>query len=231
MRGKYFLGLFLILVGAGLLMDQMGYIDFGDIIGLYWPVILILSGISGLFDRSNSKTGSFILIALGVLLQLNRLDYIEVDIFRLFFPIILIIIGLNIIFTRGIRKHSTPVEPEKWTSENAYMDDTVNQFVLFSGSSLKNQSLNFKGGKASAVFGGIELDLRGAQLKDNQGFLDITTLFGGIDIRVPDNWRVEMQATPLLGGIDNNTKSNPGPDVPVLKISATAIFGGIDINN
>ena len=231
MRSKYFLGLFLILLGSGLLMDQMGYIDFGDIIGLYWPVILILVGISGLFDRNNSKTGSLILITLGVLFQLNRLDYIEVNVFRLFLPLILIIVGLNIIFTKGIRKHSSPVEPEKWTSQNVDMEDTVNLFVLFSGSSSKNQSMEFKGGKASALFGGIELDLREAKLKDNQGFLDITALFGGVEIRVPDTWRVEMQATPILGGIDNTTKANPGSDAPVIKISGTAIFGGIDVSN
>lgn len=231
MRSKYFLGLFLILLGFGLLMDQMGYMDFGSIMGLYWPVILIVLGISGLFDKGSSKTGSLILLALGILFQLNRLDYIEVNVFRLFFPVILIIMGLNIIFTKGIRKHSSPVEPEKWSAQNVDMENTVNLFVLFSGSSSRNQSMDFKGGKATAVFGGIELDLREARLKDNQGFLDITALFGGVEIRVPDNWRVEMQATPLLGRIDNSTKPNPGSDAPVMKITGTAIFGGIDVSN
>ena len=134
-------------------------------------------------------------------------------------------------FTKGIRKHSSPVEPEKWASENIGVEDTVNLFVLFSGNSSINQSSNFKGGKASAVFGGIELDLRGSQLKDNNGFLDVTALFGGVDIKVPDNWRVEMQGTPLLGGIENSTKPNPNSSAPVLKISGTAIFGGIEVRN
>lgn len=231
MRGKYFFGLFLILLGLGLLMDQMGYIDFGDTIGLYWPMILILLGVLGLFDRHSSKTGNLILIILGALLQLNRLDYIEVNVFQFIFPIILIVVGINIIFTKGIRKHATPVEPERWINENIDMEDTVNAFVLFSGTSSINQSMEFKGGKATAVFGGVELDLREAGLKDNHGFLDITALFGGVTIRVPSTWRVEVQATPLFGGIENTTKPNPDESAPVMKISGTAIFGGIEISN
>lgn len=231
MRSKYFFGLILIFLGTGLLMDQLGYIDFGDTIGLYWPIILVFLGISGLFDKSNSKLGSFILIILGVLFQLNRLDYIDVNVFRLILPLILIVIGLNIIFTKGVRKHPSPVEPEKWTSENADMENTVNLFVLFSGSTSINQSPEFKGGRASAVFGGIELDLRGARLKDNQAFLDVTTLFGGVEIRVPDNWRVEMRGTPLFGGVENTTRANPDVSSPVLKISGTAVFGGIEVSN
>lgn len=231
MRGRYFIGLFLILLGIGFLMDQFGYFDFGDLMSTYWPSILILLGISGLLDRKSSKTGSLILIAIGLMFQVNNLDILEVNVFRLFWPIILIIIGLNLIFSKGIVKHSSPVEPEKWSSENIDMEDTVNQVVIFSGNSTANQSSSFKGGRLTALFGGIDLDLRGAQLNEDQAFLDVTAAFGGVDIKVPDTWRVDLNGTPILGGIDNSAKPNPDPDAPVLKISATAIFGGIDISN
>lgn len=229
MSGRYFFGIILILLGLGFLLDQTGYINFGDMISMYWPVFIILVGLTGLFDRKSSKLGNLIVIAVGVLLQLSRLDYITIDVFQLFFPVVLILIGINIIFSKGVKKHKTSVEPEKWSKSNVSLEDTIDLFVIFSGINTMNQSRTFKGGKLSAIFGGIDLDLRGASLNNNEGFLDVTALFGGVDIKVPDNWRVEMTGTPIFGGWENNTRPNNEPGTPVLKIRGTAMFGGIDV--
>jgi predicted membrane protein len=229
MSGRFFWGLILILLGAGLLLDQTGYIEIGDLISLYWPSALILIGIAGLFERRSSKVWNSILIIFGVLMQMKRLDYIDIDIFRLLFPIILIVVGISVIFNTGVRKHHSPVEPEKWSKGSVSMEDTVDLSVIFSGIDTLNQSQTFKGGKLSAIFGGIDLDLRGAKLNNNEAFLDVTALFGGVSIFVPDDWRVEVMGTPILGGWDNKTKPNQDPNAPVLKIRGTPIFGGIEV--
>lgn len=231
MGGRYFFGLILILLGVGFLLDQTGYIQFRDVISMYWPVIIILVGLSGLFDRKSSKLGNLIVIAIGVLLQLRNFGYITIDVFQLFFPVVLILIGINIIFSKGVKKHKDPVEPEKWSKNNVTLEDTVDLFVVFSGIETINQSNLFKGGKVSAVFGGIDLDLRGATLYNNEAFLDVSAIFGGVDITVPSNWRVVMTGTPILGGWENKTRLNTDPGAPVLKISGTAIFGGIEVKS
>ena len=229
MSGRLFWGFILILLGVGLLLDQTGYINFGDIISLYWPCILILIGIFGLFDRKSSKVWNSILVIFGVLMQMRRLDYIDVDIFRLLFPIILIVVGTSIIFNNGVKKNNNSPDSERWGRSSISMEDTVDLFVVFSAIDTLNQSQIFKGGKISAVFGGIDLDLRKAKLNNNEAFMDVTALFGGVDILVPDDWRVEMMGTPILGGWDNNTKPNLDPNAPVLKIRGTPIFGGIEV--
>ncbi len=231
MSGKYFWGLILILLGGGLLLDQLGFLDFGDVISLYWPSVLIILGVLGLFDRSSSKTGNFIIIALGALLQLNRLGRVNADVFKLFFPVVLIIMGLSIIFGKNHKKYSSHMEPEKSSNANLNTEDTIELFAILSGNSAINQAFNFKGGKVTAILGGIDLDLRQAQLNDGRGFLDVTALFGGVEIKVPDTWRVEIKGTPILGGIENQTKANPDSNAPVLKISGSAMFGGIDVKN
>jgi len=231
MSGRFFWGFILILLGGGLLLDQTGYIEFGEIISLYWPSIVIVAGLLGLFDRKSSKVGNIIAIIFGILFQLNRLDYITIDVFKLFFPLILIIMGLNIIFSKGVRKHNSPVEPEKWSKKNLSAEDVVDMFVVFSGIETINQSQYFKGGKISAIFGGIDLDLSGTTLNNNEAFLDVSALFGGVDIIVPRHWRVEMMGTPILGGWDNKTRPSTDPNAPVLKINGTAIFGGIEVKN
>lgn len=100
MKGRLVLGSIFILSGAGLLFDQLGYIDFGDIVSMYWPIILILIGVFGLFDKRESKLFNIIILTLGILLQLNKLEYISVNLFRLFLPIVLIIAGLNMILSK-----------------------------------------------------------------------------------------------------------------------------------
>lgn len=228
MSGRLFFGIILILLGSGFLADQMGYIEIGQTISTYWPLILIITGLTGLFDRKSSKIGNLIVLALGVLFQLNRLNYLDVEVFRLFWPVVLIIIGINIIFSKGVRKHSDPVNPAKW-STNVITDETVDSFVMFSGLETNNQSQSFKGGKLTALFGGIELDLNGASLENNEAFIDATAIFGGVDIFVPPNWRVEATGVPIFGGWSNKTRPNSDPDAPVLKVRCTAIFGGVEI--
>jgi hypothetical protein len=54
---------------------------------------------------------------------------------------------------------------------------------------------------------------------------------GGVEVRVPAHWSVEVSGTPVLGGIENRV-INEGklPDAPTLYISATAVMGGVEIH-
>lgn len=247
--GRYFVGIILIVLGAGFLLDQANVIEFSDIMSTYWPSIIILLGISGLFNKKGNKFGELILIVVGVLLQLNRIGYLEYNAFRLFWPIILILVGINLLFSSGKTQSNNSErsyddqddydkesdeshkkkEKKKWVS-NISFEDKVNHFIMLSGLESNNQSQEFKGGKLSTILGGIELDLRGAKLYNNEVYLETNAFLGGIEIHVPDNWRVEVSGTPLLGGMSNSTKPNSDPGAPVLRVRYLAILGGIEIN-
>ncbi|MFW5662624.1 MAG: LiaI-LiaF-like domain-containing protein, partial [Bacteroidota bacterium] len=45
MKAKYLIGLGFIILGVFLLLDQMGVVPFGMIIGDLWPSIIILIGV------------------------------------------------------------------------------------------------------------------------------------------------------------------------------------------
>lgn len=229
MKGRYFIGVLLILLGAGFLGDQLGYIDFGDVIGTYWPSIIILAGIIGLLDRGSSKLGSLIVIAIGAVFQLSRLDLITRDVFRYFFPVALILIGANMIISKGVRTHKSGVDSEGW-NKNRTIEDFVDHTVLMSGIENINTSQSFKGGKLTAIMGGIELDLREANMEGAQCYIEATAIAGGIEIHVPNHWRVEAQGTPLLGSFSNKAKSVTDPTAPLLIVKGTAIMGGVEIN-
>lgn len=109
------------------------------------------------------------------------------------------------------------------------MENSINEFVLMSGIDTNNQSQEFRGGRATAVMGGIVIDLRNAKLHNNEAIIDANAVMGGIEIYVPENWRVEVSGTPILGGWSNKTRRNTDPNAPVLRIKCFAMFGGIEV--
>lgn len=241
--GRYIFGIILIVLGLGFLLDQVNIIEFNQIIGTYWPSMIILLGLAGLFDRKSNKLWNLIIVLVGVLLQLNRIGYIDYNAFQLFWPLVLILIGINIIFFSGNKSNNDGKESnhdfketfsntrkKNFSSKNVSLDSKVDLFVMLSGLESNNQSQEFRGGKVSVMLGGIDLDLRGAKLSENEVYIEANAILGGIDIYVPDDWRVEITGTPILGGMSNSTKFNNDPDAPVLRIRYLAILGGIEIS-
>jgi predicted membrane protein len=101
MKEKYFFGIVLIIVGLGLFLEQLNLISFGNLISLYWPVILIILGLVGLFDRKSSKFWNGTLILVGSMLQINRLGLLDVNVFGFVVPIILIMLGLKVLMPKN----------------------------------------------------------------------------------------------------------------------------------
>ena len=98
MKDRIFWGLVLVLVGTGLLLDKMNIIVFSDVLGLYWPSLLILSAIVGLIFNKHSRFGNLLLLIFAIILQVDKLDLININLFSLIWPIILIALGLNMMF-------------------------------------------------------------------------------------------------------------------------------------
>ncbi len=85
--------------------------------------------------------------------------------------------------------------------------------------------------RAVAFFGGIELDLRDAELPAGLIELDVHTTFGGVQIIVPPGLAVEVQGTAIFGGFQHVHRAPPAPDpkAPLLHIMGRAIFGGVSV--
>lgn len=224
-QGRVFSGLVIIAIGVIFLLANMDKLDFGDFISTYWPMILILIGISHLLTIGFRNAGvALFLIATGAFFQLNNLDIVAGRAWTYFWPLLIIAAGLWIIFKpRG-----------KGFGENApeIKDDDLGAFVIFSGLKRRFESDKFRGGKATVVMGGLELDLTQAKLRDNQATVEVTAILGGIDLFVPREWKVVVDSSAILGGVDDKHKTTPATTVqPTLYVKATAILGGIDIKN
>jgi hypothetical protein len=114
----------------------------------------------------------------------------------------------------------------------AFGDEQSETFALVAamdGVSFTSKADPFRSGSATAVAGGIEIDLTRATCLET-ATLDLTALAGGIDVEVPDDWRVEMRPQVVLGGTDNRTDPDAaGEDAPVLVVDARAYLGGISV--
>jgi hypothetical protein len=106
--------------------------------------------------------------------------------------------------------------------------DEVALVAILSGLELESRARSFRDGSALTWFGGISLDLREATLAPDAR-LSLGAMFGGIDVRVPDGWRVESTGRAFFGGVADAVTQPEGTDSPALVVTSTAVFGGISI--
>ena len=108
-------------------------------------------------------------------------------------------------------------------------DATFRSKAFLTGIDRRISSSDFRRGEASTIMGGIDLDLREATMQGNEATLDVSAIMGGVDIRVPRDWTVVNHVTPILAGVDDNTR--PTGSKKRLILQGTVIMGGLDIKN
>jgi predicted membrane protein len=222
-NGRLIFGLVMVVVGVLFALDNLGIMDAGEILR-FWPVALIAYGMMRVLGIGSAKrtTSGLVISAIGIWLLLDSLDLIQASMWQLFWPLILIVIGSAMV-RRGLR----PVGADAGASESAPM---LSSFALWAGIERKVVSQQFQGGDLTAIMGGHEIDLRGAKPAGDTAVLDLLVLMGGVDLRVPENWRVTTESMVIMGGVEDKTK--PVPDAPYhLILRGIVMMGGVDIKN
>ena len=106
--------------------------------------------------------------------------------------------------------------------------DDVFLVAIFDGVELKSRATAFRGGSMFSWFGGIAVDLREARLGPG-AHLDLDSLFGGIALRVPPDWRIESRVKAFSGGVAIGVPEPDDPDAPTLTLDGFAAFGGLAV--
>ena len=91
----------------------------------------------------------------------------------------------------------------------------------------------FAGAEATAIMGGVELDLRYSAMDADEVIIDTFALWGGIEIWVPTHWEIVSQGLPLMGAFEDKTHvtTHGGNRQPRLIVRGVAIMGGVEIKN
>jgi predicted membrane protein len=221
----------LIVIGVLFLLDHMDVIHLGNL-WKFWPMILIVLGISKLLVEHNRVSG-VLLILVGMYFQLNHLGILNLS-WNTFWPILLIVGGILMISSR--------FETGRWRGCTgarqlpAGGQEVLNEFALFGGVERRITVTNFRGGRIEAVFGGVEVDFLLADIEGEEAVVELEAMFGGIELRVPERWTVIYQGQSIFGGYSDETRQAP-PDVmgnapkKTLILRGRALFGGIVVKN
>jgi len=221
------IGVVLVLVGLFLVMRNTGiFPSFIDHVIFSWPMLLVTIGLIITVGSSGGKTSGVIVMAVGAFFLIPHIFRETFDM-NIFWPAIFIIIGVIFIATRHRGWNSV-------TSKGIIGDDYVDYVNIFSGGERQVTSENFKGGKVTAIFGGLELDLTKAKLAPGRSELEVACIFGGATFIVPDDWAVNIEITPVLGGFSDSRKLSPGRTVDPTKqlvIKGAVVFGGGEVKS
>lgn len=192
-----------------------------------WQMLLILIGLIITVGGSN-RTPGIILMAVGGFFLIPELFYEIFGRYRIFWPALFIAAGILVIFAgRGVREKF--FHQESGFSGTDYID-VVN---IFSGGDRKVVSDNFSGGKITNIFGGSKINLSKCRLAPGITQLEITCIFGGTEIIVPEDWSIIIDVVPVLGGFSDERRISSASvhdSSKQLIIKGTVVFGGGEIN-
>ncbi|MEW2356602.1 DUF1707 domain-containing protein [Spirillospora sp. NPDC029432] len=99
--------------------------------------------------------------------------------------------------------------------------------AVFSGADRRGRWLVEPSTTVSCLFGGAELDFRQAVLSQREVTLNVTCVFGGVDITVPPGVRLVNSVSAVFGGVDLPDDDTTDPDAPVIRITGMVLFGGV----
>jgi len=212
---RLFLGLLIIALGVGFTLDNLGLVDFDHLLR-YWPVVFLIVAVAKLLG--GEWIGALGWAALGGILMIPIFDprtgYEDL------WPVVLIFLGLRLVFRA--------LGPKRAEGEAA---PRVSSFAFMSTSRQAVVSDHFEGGDLTAVMGGCELDLREAEIADEVAVIDAFAFWGGVEIRIPEHWSLDLRVLPLMGGAEDKTRGSRATSGPCLRVTGVALMGGVEIHD
>ncbi len=216
-RGAIFAG-----IGTWLLLNTQGLLSV-RIWDLFWPVVLILVGVSLVLQtgRRGSRGARW--------RRRSRFDPTR--------------------FQSGTTEDETQKsDGGPWSgaasdpSASRFMDDSsdrISMFSVMSGVKRSNNSPHFRGGEITAFMGGGKLDLRLATIPPGEeAIIDIVAIMGGVEMWVPSHWEISTPILPFMGGVEDNRlpplavdasgARRTGP-APRLVLRGFVMMGGVQI--
>lgn len=103
---------------------------------------------------------------------------------------------------------------------------------IFGGGTRRGSWTPARVNTAIGVLGGCELDFREARLSPGVTEVRVFALWGGVEVVVPPDVRVECSGIGIMGGFEHaeSVPTSDDPDAPVIRVTGVAIMGGAEVN-
>jgi predicted membrane protein len=236
---RLLIGAFLVLMGLLVALNQLGWVE-SDHLLRFWPVIVVLYGLAILQCRRRIVPGS-IVVLIGAWLLLNTLHLLTLEPWQFLWPLILVVVGARILM-RGGAPRQPPAPPTSIGSDASSasaaplsgsppVSHHISMFGMMGASKQRVSGLIFRSADMTLFMGGCELDLRDALLgADGTAYVEVFSLMGGAHIIVPPSWKIVMQVTPIMGGVEDKSRPVMG-GAQFLYVRGTVLMGGVEISN
>ena len=221
--GRLTFGLIVIALGVLFMLDNLGLASARDILR-WWPVLLVLYGlarITGWRCRAHLASGVLFTI-IGTWMLLHVFHLVRLGVWDLW-PVVLILLGASMV-TGTLQRSRAPVSGDETSA-------SLNAFALWSGLTRKVVAQDFRGGDVTAIMGGHEIDLRPARMAEGQAIIDLFVWWGGVELRVPEDWRVSVEALPIMGAVVDESRAPLGEVRGVLVLRGLIVMGGVEVKN
>jgi predicted membrane protein len=211
------LGLAIMMAGLVLALDSLGLLD-ASFVFRFWPLILVAVGVAK-WQTPYQSSSAFVWIAAGIALLFMTVGHMPAS--RLW-AAMLFFVGANIAW-RALR----PLTPSAGGDPASH----VNMTAVLGGAKAVSHATEFRGGQALATLGGCEIDLRQASMPEGgEAVIDAFAFWGGVEIKVPEDWQVVNRGSAFLGGFEDKTRPVPGATKRLI-VTGTAIMGGVEVKN
>jgi len=228
-KSQMAIGVAVIVIGLLFLVDNLGWIDL-DFRRHLLPLALIFFGTLKLM-QTRTSSGRLVgggLIAAGCVIFLRRVGILDIS-WQSVWPVLLIVFGIAVVFksTTGLSGIKQAGAKPQADNESDQMEVDITSFM----GAFKRRIItaDFRGGEITALMGGCDLDLRQSSI-NGEAVLNVFSLFGGVTIKVPVDWTVVLQGTPIMGGFEEKTVP-PATPGKVLYVRGYAIMGGLEVRN
>ena len=218
----------LALIAAGVLwvLSILGVITLTFSTKGWWALFVIVPSLYGLIADKN-KIGSLIGVCVGVLLLLAARDVITWKMmWQLGLALMVIGFGLQMLFFKSCPyKGVTEVKTISRDGKDIrHIESTFGkQECSFSGE-------KFEGADLESSFGGLVVDLRGAEIVGD-ACINLNVAFGGVTIIIPEGMPVRLAASSAFGGVSDNRRVKIDAGSPSLIINGKVAFGGVELRD
>jgi predicted membrane protein len=128
----------------------------------------------------------------------------------------------------GIAAVGTAVAAKLLLESNAEpTTEEIDLVSIFEGQHLVSEAEPFYGGKVMTMFGGVLLDLRKVTPAPTGIYLDLAVVMGGVNLVVPEGWRVKFDGNSIMAGFSDVTKTGADDDVPTVTLTGFIFMGGV----
>ena len=190
-RPRLLIGLFLVAIGALLLLSNLGVLSGFSVWDVAWGVFWLWLGAAVVGPRGRGVGAGrlalgLLLIVVGVVTLLDGLGVIGFSfgfLLSRFWPLILIGLGALILYESS-RQRAAPQDAANRIAYDA----------IFGDLKLTQPGWQLRDTRASTVVGDVKIDLSKAVIPDGESVVDVRAVIGDIDVWAPPDLPVALEA-------------------------------------